>query len=96
MREWKYAVIDTSTNSTTVTSVPALVKGVYINTTLSAHTVVLKDDTTAVFTIPAEAGAGDAFDFGDEGTRFETSLVCDPDDASTGNLTILYYDLERS
>ena len=94
IREWQYSTQDTSNNLTTISAVPALVKGVYINTTLSAHTVVLKDDTTAVITIPASSRAGDAFDF--DGTRFETSLVLDPDDSSTGNITILFDDLERS
>ena len=91
MNEYKYGVVDTSTNSTTVSSKPALLKAVYINTVLSNHTVVIKDDTTAVFTIPAGACAGNKYDF--EDTQFFTSLVVDPDDSSTGNITLIYRDL---
>ena len=91
MNEYKYGVVDTSVNSTTVSTKPALLKAVYVNTVLSAHTVVIKDDTTAVFTLPASSSAGDKFDF--EDTRFETSLVVDPDDSSTGNITLMYRDL---
>jgi hypothetical protein len=93
--EWKYSVQDTSTNGpTTILNVPALVQAVYINTALSAHTVVLKDGGTAVYTIPGSAAAGNKYGFGP--TRFETSLVIDPDDSSTGNVTIEYRDLGRN
>ena len=92
--EWDYSVQDTSTNGpTTILGVPALVCAVYINTALSAHTVVLKDGTTAVYTIPANATAGNKYGFGP--TRFETSLVIDPDDSSTGSVTIEYRPLGR-
>lgn len=93
MTEWKKAVIDTSNNTTTIILVPALVKGVYINTALSAHTVNIEDGTEASFVIPASAAAGNFYDF--DATRFETSLIIDPDDSSTGNITVLYKDLAR-
>ena len=92
-REWRYSTQDTSDNSTTVETVPVLLKGFYVNTTLSAHTVVLKDDTAAVITIPASTAAGTKVLF-DEGIRFETSLVIDPDDSSTGSVTLIYDPLE--
>jgi len=41
-REWKYAVVDLSTNSTTVSDVPCIVKGFYVNTTMSAHECLIK------------------------------------------------------
>lgn len=93
--EWLYSVQDTSSNGpTTILGVPALVNAVYINTALSAHTVVLKDGSSSVYTIPANATAGNKYGFGP--TRFETSLVIDPDDASTGSVTIEYRDLGRN
>jgi hypothetical protein len=83
------SVQDTSTNGpTTIHNGPALVFGVYVNTVLSAHTVVLLDNTTAKLTLPASLAAGSERCF--YGARFETSLVIDPDDSSTGNITVFY------
>ena len=92
--EWDKALVDTSTNITTIINIPALVKGVYINTALSAHTVNIEDGTEATFVIPASAAAGNFYDW--EGVRFETSLIVDPDDSSTGSITVLYRDLARN
>ncbi len=92
--EWNYSVQDVSTNGpTTILSVPALVQAVYINTALNAYEVVLKDGATSVYTIPAGAAAGNKYGFGP--TRFETSLVIDPNDSATGSVTIEYKDLAR-
>ena len=92
--EWKKKTVDTSADVTTIINVPALVKGVYINTALSAHTVVIKDGTTGDdLTIPANAAAGNYYDW--EATRFEESLIVDPNDSSTGSLTVFYTDLAR-
>lgn len=88
MTEWKYASVDLSANSTTVESVPCLVKGWHVTTALSAHVCLIKDDTTAVLAVPASAAVGDTFDC--EGIRFETSLVVDPDDSGTGTITVVY------
>lgn len=64
-------------------------RGVYINTTLSAHTVVIKDDTTAMFTIPASSPAGQFIPFGD--AEFLTNLTVDWDASmSAGNITLVY------
>jgi hypothetical protein len=93
-REWKYAVVDLSTNSTTVSSVPCIVKGFYVNTTLSAHECLIKDNTTTVIRIPASTAAATTVDF--HGLRFETSLIVDPHDSATGELLIEYDELERS
>jgi hypothetical protein len=92
--ECKYATpIDLSTDaSTTVSSVPALLVGVYVNTVLSAHVVEIKDNATTIITLPASLAAGTFLNFA-VGIRFETSLVVDPNDSSTGNITILYKTL---
>lgn len=92
--EWTPQAVDTSVNLTTVNAVPTLLKGWYVNTVLSAHTVVIKDGTTAVFTIPASLAAGSKEMF-DEGVQLLTSLIVDPDNSSTGNITMIYTDLER-
>jgi nitrile hydratase len=43
-----YSVVDTSTNTVTVLNAPGYVYGVFVNTALSAHTVVIKDATAAI------------------------------------------------
>ena len=70
---------------------PALLFGVYVNTVLSAHTVLFKDGTATKITLPASLAAGSERNF--YGARFETSLVIDPDDASTGDVTVFYRPL---
>ena len=92
-REWKHAVVDLSTNSTTVSDVPCIVKGFYVNTAMSAHECRIKDDTTTVIRIPASTAAAAASDF--EQLRFETSLVVDPDDSATGELLIMFDQMEQ-
>lgn len=86
------SVQDTSANGpTTIHDGPAVVFGVYVNTVLSAHTVVLKDGTVAKITLPAGLAAGSTVDL--YGAQFATSLVIDPDDSSTGNVTVFYRPL---
>ena len=86
------SVQDTSGNGpTTIHDGPAVVFGVYVNTVLSAHTVVFKDGTVAKLTLPASLAAGSERCF--YGARFDTSLVIDPDDSSTGNVTVFYRPL---
>lgn len=84
-------VFDTSNNIGTISTGPAALHGIYINTTLSAHTVLIKNRTTAIFTIPASATAGNYYAF-DE-TEFTTNLIVDPDDSSTGSITVIYEPL---
>lgn len=89
--EWLYVVNDTSNDSTTVYTGPVLVAGIFVNTVLSAHTVVIQDGSTAVITLPASLAAGTWMNFG--GIRFDTSLVINPNDSSTGNITVFYRPL---
>ena len=83
-----YKVIDTSDNTNTALNAPGYIYGVSINTTLSAHTVVIKDATAALLTIPASTAAGTNFQL--FGVYCATSIIVDPDDSSTGSLTIFY------
>lgn len=86
------SVQDTSTNGpTTIHDGPALLFGVYVNTVLSAHTVLLTDGAVTKVTLPASIAAGSERCF--YGARFETSLKIDPDDSSTGNVTVFYRPL---
>lgn len=85
-----YVVVDVGANSTTVLSRPGRIIGVNINTALSAHALPIKDGSTTVFTLPASASAGEFFELW--GTRVD-SIVVDPDDAATGNITVVYEPL---
>lgn len=90
---WKYSVVDLSDDSTTISNVGVIVGGVYINTTMSAHTCSINNGATAVFVIPASSTAGTTVTFGfDDGVLFGTSLIVDPDNSGTGSLTIMYKD----
>jgi len=86
--ECLYAVIDVAADSTTAYNGPALLFGVYVNTVLSAHTLPITDASTTVVTIPASAAAGSIYTF--PGIRFETSLIVNPNDSATGNITVAY------
>ena len=86
--ECLYAVVDVAANSTTVYNGPAILFGVYVNTVLSAHTCPITDGSTTVITLPASWAAASSATF--PGIRFETSLIVDPNDAATGNITVAY------
>lgn len=93
MIAWTPKIIDLATNITTVSSTPVNVKGVYINTVMSAHVTDIKNGSTIILKIPASTAAGTVIDFaGESGVIFDTNLIVDPDDAATGNLTIFYED----
>lgn len=88
MADWLYAVVDVSDNSTTVYADPCRLRGIIVETGLSAHACPVKDGSTTVGNIPASAVVGQWFDFFD--MRMETSLVIDPNDSGTGSLTVVY------
>jgi hypothetical protein len=92
--EWKHSVVDLSDDITTIVAVPALFKGYYVHTVLSAHICPIEDGTVGIFQIPASKAADSLFEL-DEPVRFETSLIVDPDNSATGKVVILYRDLSR-
>ena len=83
-----YAVVNVADNITTVYTGPCMLYGVYVNTILSTHVCPIQDGTTAVITLPVDLAAATNLNF--PGIRFNTSLVVDPDDAATGNITVIY------
>ena len=90
--EWNYTVVDLTADTTTVSANPAMIGNMWINTALSAHTCLIQDGSTTVFTIPASAPAttteATAFQFL-RGTRFETSIIVNPDNSmSQGSLVV--------
>jgi hypothetical protein len=89
--ETDYSVVNTADNTTTVYTGSALLYGIFVNTVLSAHTVLITDGATTVLTLPASLAAGTNIVL--PGIKFSTSLIVNPDDSSTGNITLLYRPL---
>lgn len=83
-----YAVVNVADDSTTVIAYPAVLVGIHVNTALSAHALPIKDGATTVFTLPASQGIGNYALPGP--VRFGTSIVVDPDNSGTGNITVVY------
>jgi hypothetical protein len=86
-----YSVVDVATDTTTVYTGAVLLYGVYVNTALSAHALPITDGSTTVVTLPASAAAGAMYPF--PGILFLTSLIVNPNDAATGNVTVAYRPL---
>jgi hypothetical protein len=93
-REWRYASVDLANDVTTITAVPCLVKGAIVTTALSAQPCPIMDGTTPVYTLPASSAVGYTL-MDEDGCRFETSLVVDPDNAATGVITVFYRILSQ-
>jgi hypothetical protein len=85
---WECVVVDVATDSTTIYTGACRLGAIYVNTALSAHALPIKDGATTVFTIPASLAAGTLVQFW--GAKFHTSLVVDPNDAATGNITVMW------
>ncbi len=91
MAAWTAKVVDIANNITTVATVSVVVRGYHVNTTLSAHPCNIDDGANTIFIIPASTVAGTLVEFATEdGVIFNTNLIVDPDDAGTGNITILF------
>ena len=89
-----YQVVDLSVDTGVTIPGPVLLKGVYVNTALSAHTVAIKDGAATVYTLQASLAAGSEKNFGSrDGVEFLTSIVVTPNASSTGNITIAYRPL---
>jgi len=96
MAQWKPGVVDLSTDTTTVSTTPVLVRGFYVNTTLSAHDCNISNGATTIFIIPASTTAGTIFELpGNEGVLFDTNLIVDPDNSGAGSITVLYQERVR-
>ena len=93
---WTAGVVNLTDNITTVATSPVIVRGYHVNTTLSAHPCNIKDGANTIFIIPASTTAGTVVEFAsDEGVIFSTNLIIDPDDAASGNITLLFKERVR-
>ena len=85
--EFLTAVVDLSTDSTTVYSDKVILRGISVNVALSAHACPITDGSTTLFQVPSAASVGQWIECGD--SRMAT-LVVDPDNAATGTITVVY------
>ena len=84
--------IDLSTDaSTTVVDGPAILFGIWVSVVLSAHTVGVEDGAATVLTLPASLAAGTQLNC--YGRKFDTSLIVNPNDSSTGTIVVFYKPL---
>ena len=90
---WHAKKVDLADNITTILSTPAIVKGVYVNTVMSAQACSISNGSNPLLILAASLAAGISVDFaGEQGVLFDESLIVDPDDAATGSITIFYKD----
>lgn len=87
--ECDYAAVDASANSTTVYTGPCIYYGATVTTALSAQVLPILDGAVPIDAFAASAAAGTSHNFA-TGVACATSLVVNPDDAATGNLTVYY------
>ena len=83
-----YAVVNLADDTTTVYTGPVMLYGIYVNTVLTAQVCPIQDGATAIITLIASAAAGTNLTF--PGIRFNTSLIVNPDNIATGNITVIY------
>jgi hypothetical protein len=90
--ECDYLSVDVSVDSTTVYNGPCIYYGGTVTTALSAHALPVQDNTTPIDAFAASSAIGTSHNFA-AGIKCYTSLVVDPNDAATGNITIYYRPL---
>ncbi len=83
-----YQVVDCANDSTVVLNAPGYVYGITISTTLSAHTVLVKDNTATIYTIAASTPAATNINL--FGVYCATNITISPNISSTGTFTIFY------
>ena len=87
--ECEYLIVDLSVDSTSVTTGPAILYGIYVNTILSAQDVSIQNSTiTTLISIQASTAAGTNFNF--PAVSFPDSLVINPDNAATGSILVIF------
>ncbi len=86
------ATIDLATDaSTTVYPGPALLCNVWLSTTIGTEAATIDDNATAKITLPV---AWPVNEYHVEGAIFETSIIVNPADTTTGTLQLRYRPLD--
>ena len=82
-------VVNMTDNSTTVSSGPALLMGIYVNTILDANACLITDAAVTKLILPASLAAGSQIDC--HGAIFATSLIVDPADAAASGQILVFW-----
>ena len=72
----------------TISAVPCVLLGIYINVTLSAHAVNVLDAAVGKLVLPASLAAGTKIDC--HSAEFATSLIINSDNAATGKIVFFW------
>lgn len=87
----KMAIVDLSTDAAQViSSVPAVLEGIYVDTGLSAHACPILDDTTTKFSLVASLAAGTMLKFPNP---IFNKLTVNSNDAATGVIVVFYREV---
>ena len=70
------------------TSNTSILKGVFVDVVMSAHSIAISDGTSTIYTIPASSPAGQRYTF--PNTRFPTIIATPSSTAATGTVTYEY------
>jgi len=95
--EWNVTTVSILSASTTTigSGFPVLLHSVYVNQGSNGKRIILKDGTAIKHRIPASSTDGNCYVFGgDNGVRYDTSLVIDPN-SSSGEIAVHWKDLAR-
>lgn len=85
----RYTVVNVADDSTTVSSSPAILYSIHVNTVLSAHALPVLDASTTVLSLAASSAVGTNLSW-PNGIPFTTSLIVDPDNSGTGSVTLVW------
>lgn len=87
-QECDYSTVDVSNNSTTIYTGKCIYYGAAVTTALSAHALPIMDGSATIDSFAASSAVGSVHSW--PGVVCLTSLVVDPNDAATGNITVFY------
>ena len=87
--ECDYVAVNVADDTTTVYSGPCIYYGATVTTALSAHALPVLDGSTPIDAFAASAAVGTNHNFA-SGVKCYTSLIVDPDNSGTGNITVYY------
>lgn len=90
--EFDSAVLDLTVDApAAVTTKRAILRGVYVNSTMSAHEVVLSSGGVNRMRIPASAAAGSFFPAGD--MKMLGGITATKNASATGELLVIYKEI---
>jgi hypothetical protein len=89
--EFISTVVNLADNSTTLSSRKCIVRGIAVNTVMSAHICDVLTGSVHKRYLPSATPAGTWFPFGD--VAYPDGIVINPDDAATGEIEVVYKEM---